>query len=319
MSVDYRFGRLGKAIDHLIHDDENVNLIDSTPLLFMHLSLIGLFFVGFSWVAFWVCVGLYSIRVFALTAGYHRYFSHNSYKTSRVFQFILAFIAGTSAQLGCLWWAAHHRHHHQYSDTEKDIHSAVRKGLFFSHIGWIMCRKYAGTELERIPDFAKYPELRALDRFHSIPPLMLAFGLGGLGMWLGRVAPELGTSGWQMVMWGFFLSTVLVYHATFCINSLTHVIGSRRFNTSDHSRNNLFLALITFGEGWHNNHHRYPVSTRQGFYWWEIDITYYVLKFLSWFHIVWDLRPPAERLYEEARTVPVLPIEESVAAAAARQ
>ncbi len=302
---DNRFGVLGRIFDHLIHDEDNVNLIDSTPLLFMHLSLIGLFFVGFSWFALGVCLFLYALRVFALTAGYHRYFSHNSYKTSRPFQFLLAFIGGMSAQLGALWWAAHHRHHHLHSDTEKDIHSAPRKGFFWSHIGWIMCRKYATTELDRIKDFARFRELRFLDRWHVVPPLLLGFGLYFLGGFLAHAAPHLHTSAWQLAMYGFFLSTVLVYHATFCINSLTHVIGTRRFNTTDHSRNNLFLALVTFGEGWHNNHHRYPVSTRQGFYWWEIDITYYILKFLSWFHIVWDLRPPPAKLYEEAATVPV--------------
>ena len=300
MPVDHRFGTLTKFINRLIHDEDNVNLFDSTPLLFMHAACLGLFFVGFSWTAFWTCLGLYALRVFALTGGYHRYFSHNSYKTSRVFQFILAFTGGMSAQLGALWWAAHHRHHHLYSDTEQDIHSPRQKGLFWSHIGWIMCRKYACTELERIPDFAKFPEIRFLDRFHIIPPVLLAVSLFGIGRVLETQAPQLGTSAWQLLVWGFFLSTVLVYHATFCINSLTHVIGTRRYNTKDDSRNNLFLALITFGEGWHNNHHRYPVATRQGFYWWEIDITYYILKILSWFHIVWDLRAPPAKLYEEA-------------------
>lgn len=308
MTEAKRTGALKEFIFRIFHDQENVNLLDSTPLLFMHLMALGVFFVGFSWVALWVCVGLYFLRVFALTGAYHRYFSHNSYKTSRVFQFILAFIGGMAAQLGPLWWAAHHRHHHQYSDQPEDIHSPAVKGLFWSHIGWLLCRKYAGTELSRIPDFAKFPELRFLDRWHIIPPLFLGFSLYGIGYWLELRAPHLGTNGWQMLMWGFFLSTVLVYHATFCINSLTHVIGRRRFNTTDHSRNSLLLALITMGEGWHNNHHRYAVCTRQGIYWWEIDVTYYILKFLSWFHIVWDLRAPPKWLYEEAVTVPVKPL-----------
>lgn len=310
MGLRDRLRRVGRVFHEVFHDDENVTLIDSTPLLFMHVALIGLFFVGFSWFALGVCLFLYALRVFALTAGYHRYFSHNSFKTSRAFQFILGFVAASSAQLGPLWWAAHHRHHHLHSDTEQDIHSPARRGLFWSHIGWLLCRKYATTELDRIKDFARFPELRWLDRFHVIPPLLLGFGLFYLGNHLQVVAPQLGTSGWQLTMWGFFLSTVLVYHATFCINSLTHCIGNRRFNTNDHSRNSMILALITFGEGWHNNHHRYPVSTRQGLYWWEIDITYYILKFLSFFRIVWDLRAPPARLYEEAATVPVQPLPE---------
>ena len=300
-------------LNYLFGDEDNITLIASTPLVFMHIMCIGLFFVGFSWTALGICAFLYFLRVFALTGGYHRYFSHNSFKTSRVFQFLLAFTGGMSAQLGALWWAAHHRHHHIHSDTDQDIHSARVKGLFWSHIGWLLCRKYAKTELDRIRDFAKYPELRFLDRFHVIPPIFLAVSLYFLGDWLAVAHPGLGTNGWQLVFWGFFLSTVFVYHATFCINSLTHMIGSRRFNTTDASRNSLFLALVTMGEGWHNNHHRYPVCTRQGLYWWEIDATYYILKFLSWFRIVWDIREPPKKLYEEAASTVVVPVEEMFA------
>ena len=302
-------GRFRKAVRaYLFGDEDNVTLMESTPLLFMHVAALSVFWAGFSWTAFAALAVTYAVRVFALTAGYHRYFSHNSFKTGRVFQFVLAFLGGTSAQMGALWWAAHHRHHHQHSDTKEDIHSPSMKGLFWAHIGWVMCAKYAKTELQRIPDFAKYPELRFLDRWHALPPLALAVGLYALGSWLGTHAPQLGTSGGQLLAWGFCLSSVLVYHATFCINSLTHILGNRRFNTGDYSRNSLLLALITFGEGWHNNHHRYAVSTRQGFYWWEIDITYYLLRFLSWFRIVRDLRPVPARIYEEARTVRVLPL-----------
>ncbi|MCS6770759.1 MAG: acyl-CoA desaturase [Kiritimatiellae bacterium] len=301
--------RLRRAIHlYLFGDEDNITLIQSTPLLFMHVMALGVFFVPFSWAAVAACAATYAIRVFALTAGYHRYFSHNSFKTSRVFQFILAFLGGTAAQLGPLWWAAHHRYHHQHADTENDIHSPITKGVFRAHMGWIMCKKYAKTELDRIPDFAKYPELRFLDRFHSIPPMVLAGSLFAIGEWLAAARPAWGTTGWQFVFWGFFLSSVFVYHATFCINSLTHMVGKRRFNTSDHSRNSFILALITFGEGWHNNHHRYPVAARQGLYWWEIDITYYILKVLSWLGIVWDLRGHPAKLYEEAATVPVRPL-----------
>ena len=289
----------------IFYEEDNLTLIESTPLLFMHIACFSVFLVGFSWVALLACIATYSMRIFGITAGYHRYFSHNSYKTSRPFQFFLAFLGGTSAQLGALWWAAHHRHHHLHSDTEKDIHSPHIKGFFWSHIGWLLCSKYAKTELDRIQDYAKYPELRFIDRFHIIPPILLGVSLYFIGKYLGHAFPDLHTSGWQMVVWGFFVSTVLVYHATFCINSLTHMIGKRRFKTSDKSRNSLILALITFGEGWHNNHHRYPVCTRQGFYWWEIDLTYYVLKFLSWFRIVWDIREPPKKIYEEAKEIAI--------------
>ena len=292
--------RLGKWVGSIRKDEESIQLLECTPLAIMHLALIGLFFVGFSWTAFWICFGLYFLRVFALTGGYHRYFSHSSYKTSRVFQFILAWVGASSAQMGPLWWASHHRHHHQYSDTEQDIHSPTRRGFFWSHIGWLLCRRYGAGELSRVQDYAKFPEIRFIDRFHSIPALGLGIGLFILGAALERSAPGLGTSGWQLVMWGFFLSTVLVYHVTFAVNSLTHMIGRARFDTGDDSRNSFLIAMLTFGEGWHNNHHRYPISTRQGFYWWEIDVTYYILKVLSWLRIVWDLRPPAPQVYVEA-------------------
>ncbi len=291
--------RLLRAI---LRDEDNVNLIDSTPLAFMHLAaLVGLFLVPFAWAALAVAAILYVVRVFALTAGYHRYFSHRAFRTSRAFQFLLAFVGGTSAQLGPLWWAAHHRHHHRFADTEQDIHSPAWRGLFWSHLGWLLCRKYSRTELDLVPDLAKFPELRFLDRWHALPPLMLLVSLFGLGEWAATARPGWGLTGGNLVVYGFFLSTVLVYHATFCINSLTHVIGRRRFATADESRNSLLLALITMGEGWHNNHHRYPVATRQGFYWWEIDLTYGILRALSWVGLVWDLRPVPAKIYEEAR------------------
>lgn len=301
--------------DNILGDRDNINLIDSTPLGFMHIFAISIFFVKFSWFAVGVAVFLYFLRVFALTGGYHRYFAHNSYKTGRAFQFTLAFVGGMSAQLGALWWAAHHRHHHQYSDKEEDIHSPYRKGFFYAHIGWLLCHKYYYTDLKRIPDFAKYPELRFLDKYHVVPVVFLALCLYFGGEFLAVHAPALKTSGLQLLAWGFFFSSVFVYHATFAINSLTHLFGNRRFNTTDQSRNSLILALITLGEGWHNNHHRYPVCTRQGIYWWEIDITFYVLKLLSWMGVVWDIRPPSQKLYVEAVEVPVLSIEEAMAAA----
>lgn len=278
--------------------DENITLLDSTPLVLMHILALGVFLTGFSWAAFWVAFFLYLLRVFALTAGYHRYFSHRSYKTSRVFQFILAFLGSTAAQCGPLWWASHHRHHHQHSDTEKDVHSPIIRNFFWAHVGWLMCRKYAKTEERRVQDFAKFPELRFIDRFHVIGPFSLWGGLFLLGQVLHTYRPAWGTNGWQMLTWGGFLSTVLVYHATFCINSLTHIIGKQRYPTGDQSRNNFFTALITMGEGWHNNHHYYPLSTRQGFFWWELDVTYYLLKILSWFGIVWELRPPPPKVYQ---------------------
>lgn len=255
---------------------------------------------GTSPIAVSICIALYLIRMFAITAGYHRYFSHRTYKTSRVFQFLLAFVGASSAQKGPMWWASHHRHHHKHSDTEEDIHPPSQ-GLWWAHVGWVTSAQFIKPRLELVKDLQKYPEIRLVDKFHLIPPLLLATSLYFFGSWCQKVYPASHTSGFQMLVWGFFISTTFLYHGTFIINSLTHLIGTQRFETGDRSRNNWFLALITLGEGWHNNHHRYPGSERQGFYWWEIDVSHYVLKILSWFGIVWDLRTPPPRIYEEAR------------------
>jgi stearoyl-CoA desaturase (delta-9 desaturase) len=255
--------------------------------------------VGWSPVAVLVALALYWLRMFAVTGFYHRYLSHRSYKTSRWFQFAFALLGNASAQKGPLWWAAHHRHHHQYSDEDLDVHSPSRRGFLYAHLGWIFDRANASTRLRLVPDLAKFPELRALDRFDVLVPILLGTCCYGLGVLLEAEAPSLGTSGLQMLVWGFFVSTVLLSHSTFTINSLSHLFGKRRFATSDTSRNNLALALLTFGEGWHNNHHFYPTSTRQGFYWWEIDFTYYGLYLLSKLGLIWDLKRVPVHILEQ--------------------
>jgi len=259
------------------------------PFVLMHLACIAVLFVGFSWPAVLLCIALYALRMFALTAGYHRYFSHRSFKTSRVFQFLLGLLGTTAVQKGPLWWAAHHRRHHKYSDQEGDVHSPVQAGFWWSHMGWIVSPKFDPTDWDAIKDFARFRELRWLNRYHLIPPIALAVLLFLVG-------------GWQWLVWGFFVSTVALYHGTFSVNSLSHVWGSRRFETTDQSRNNFLIALWTGGEGWHNNHHHYMASVKQGFYWWEVDFSYYVLKIMSWVRLVSDLRVPPKHLLAEART-----------------
>lgn len=249
------------------------------PFVLVHLACIAAVWTGVTYEAIAICLVLYWARIFAIGAGYHRYFSHRSYKTSRAFQFALAFLAQSTAQKSVLWWAAKHRHHHLHSDTKADIHSPRHKGFFYSHVGWIFDRKNDGTDLAKIADFARYPELMWLHKYELVPPFLLALLCLVIGGWPGLVA-------------GFLWSTVLVYHATFCINSLAHVHGRKRYVTGDGSRNNWLLALITMGEGWHNNHHAYQSSVRQGFTWWEIDATFYILKALSWLGLVWDLKAP---------------------------
>jgi len=266
----------------------------------LHAGALAVFVVGWSWVAVTAAALTYAARMFGITGGYHRYFSHASYRTSRAFQFALGWLGASAAQKGPLWWAGHHRNHHLYSDTEKDIHSPVREGFWWSHVGWILSDKFDAVDWKSIRQFARFPELRFLEDWHWLPATVLGVGAWLAGCLLGRFAPALHTSGAQMFVWAFVVSTVVLYHATFSINSLAHRWGVRRYATTDDSRNNFWLALITLGEGWHNNHHRCQYSERQGFFWWEIDLTHYALKALSWVGLVWDLRRPAPDVYAEA-------------------
>jgi stearoyl-CoA desaturase (delta-9 desaturase) len=261
-----------------------------TPFLLLHVAVFGALWTGTSWVDWVACAVLYFVRMFAVTGAYHRYFSHRTYKTSRWFQFVLAFLAQTSSQKGALWWAAHHRDHHKYSDLPWDVHSPIQKGFWYSHVLWLVDRGTEVTDYKRIKDFAKYPELVWLNKYWLVPPV----ALGVATWWL---------LGWSGLLIGFFLSTVLLWHGTFLVNSLAHVLGGRRFPTADTSRNNWWIALLTLGEGWHNNHHHYMGSARQGFYWWEIDVTYYILKALSWCGLIWDLRPVPAAVLAEGRAL----------------
>jgi len=266
----------------------------------IHAGCLFAIWTGVSWIAALVCVLLYFVRMFGITGGFHRYFSHRSFRTSRAFQFILAYLGSTAAQKGPIWWASHHRHHHRYSDTEEDIHPPRIYGVWWAHMGWVVSPQYLNTRYELVKDLLKFPELRLLEKYNVIAPLSLAFFVLILGYVCEAYFPGLNTTMWQMFIWGFCISTTLLYHGTFSINSLAHLIGKARFKTGDDSRNSFILALITMGEGWHNNHHRYPGSERQGMYWWEIDMSHYVIKFLSWLGLVWDVNLHPERIYKEA-------------------
>lgn len=261
--------------------DEKITGLGSLPFFAVHGMCLFAFYTGVSLKLVLVCAAMYYVRMWAITTGYHRYFSHRTFKTSRAFQFLIALIGTTSTQKGVLWWAAHHRHHHKESDQEGDVHSPTLRGFWWSHCGWILCAKYNETRFDSIRDFSSYPELRWLNRYHLVPPIALAVLLFVIG-------------GFPMLVWGFFISTTLLWHGTFTINSLSHVFGSRRYRTTDTSRNNFLLALITCGEGWHNNHHYHQNTANQGWFWWEIDFSYYGLKVLSWFRLVWDVKTPSE-------------------------
>jgi stearoyl-CoA desaturase (Delta-9 desaturase) len=265
-----------------------LQVVSSIPFLIFHVAALSVFWVKFHWWYPVACLLLYGVRMFFVTAGYHRYFSHRSFKTSRWFQFVIAFMAMSSSQKGVLWWAAHHRHHHRFSDEDEDVHSPTLFGFFWAHIGWILSDKYNDTRLHYVGDFAKYPELRWLDKYYLVAPTVL-----GVGIWL--------IGGWGLFAWAFCLSTVMLWHGTFTINSLSHLFGNRRYETTDTSRNNWLLALVTLGEGWHNNHHHYMAAARQGFYWWEVDITYYGLKLLASLGLIRDLRQVPAHILDQGQ------------------
>ena len=260
------------------------------PFIVIHLLAVSAFFYPVTSYCVLLAVASYSLRMFTITAFYHRYFSHRSFKTGRVVQFIGAFIACSSGQRGPLWWAAHHRRHHRHSDTDQDIHSPHAKGVFWSHTLWFMTDYAVPTLLKEIPDWLKFPELRFINRYDWIPVLVLGYGCYLLGSW-DWFHSATGLNSLTTFIWGFLVPTVFLYHATFAVNSISHLFGKKRFDTGDESRNNGLVALLTFGEGWHNNHHFFPGSARQGFFRGEIDITYYFLKVMSCLGLVHDLRP----------------------------
>ena len=290
-------------------DNSNVKLEDNIseaidwmrviPFILMHLLCLLVFVVGVSPIALWVALGSYLLRMFAITAFYHRYFSHKAFKTSRIAQFFFGVLGATATQRGPIWWASHHRRHHIYSDKDKDIHSP-KHGFLWSHVGWFLCLKNFTTHEDCVRDLVKFPELVLLDRFDVFVPILYGISIFFLGYYLEIAYPALQTTGLQMLIWGYFVSTVVLIHCTLFVNSLAHILGSQRYDTGDDSRNNGFIALLTMGEGWHNNHHHFPVSARQGFFWWEIDMSYYLLKLMSYLGIIWELRHvPSERLYSK--------------------
>lgn len=272
-------------------DPRGIDWLRVMPFIALHAGCLGVLATGWSPIAIAAALTLYLTRMFAITAFYHRYFSHRAFRASRGAQFLFALAGASAVQRGPLWWASHHRSHHARADREGDAHSPHRDGFLWSHMGWFLARGNYKARLEAVPDWSRYPELRFLDRYDALVPMLLAIALYGAGEWLAASLPALGTDGPQLLAWGFFVSTVALYHVTFMVNSIAHRYGSRRYATRDESRNSFWLALVTLGEGWHNNHHHYPGSARQGFRWWELDFTYYALKAMAACGLISHLRP----------------------------
>ena len=277
-------------------DGDTIDWFRVIPFILIHFGALAAFWTHFEWYLVWVALFLFVIRMFAITGFYHRYFAHKTFKTSRLMQFIFAFIGSTAAQRGPIWWASHHRRHHLNSDKLNDHHSPHTHHFLWSHMGWFLAKKNFLTDRKVVRDLTKFKELVLIDRFDWLPPVLLLLSLFVIGEYSSLTS---GVSGLNMVIWGFCVSTILVYHCTFAVNSIAHLWGTQRYNTKEESKNNFFVALLTFGEGWHNNHHHYPGSIRQGFYWWEVDLTYYVLRFLSFFGIVYNLRTVSKAIRQK--------------------
>ena len=271
----------------MVGPDEGKDWWGIAPFIGLHLACAAVLWVGFSTLALWVGIASYLLRTFAISGFYHRGLAHRAFRSGRITQFVFAFVATTATQRGPLWWVAHHRGHHAYADTSRDPHAAAR-GLWWSHMGWFLSRSAFDTRLERVSDLARYPELRMLNRFDLVPPILYGLGMFALGESLG--AARVDTTGWQLLVWGYVLPTVALLHATCLVNSLGHRCGARSFATRDESRNNWWLALLTLGEGWHNNHHRYAASARLGLRWWQLDPTYLVLRAMHGIGLIQDLK-----------------------------
>jgi stearoyl-CoA desaturase (delta-9 desaturase) len=289
-----------------IQKGENI-LIIKVRLLLLHIGALVVFVIPFDLSLLYLLLITYFIRMFGMEGGYHQYFSHKSFKTSRLFQFILALIATSSGQRGVLWWAQKHRLHHKLSDTENDLHTPKYNSFWYSHIAWLWNKNNLDTELDKVKDLAKYPELLLLNKYHFVPPILFIVLLFIIGEYTNIISDNI--DGIQAVVWGFFVSTVLIFHFTLSINSVVHTRygGNRRFETNDNSKNNIILAIPTMGASWHNNHHRIASTAKAGFYWWEIDLTFYILKLLSIFNIVWELKPVPPKIYYEAKKSTTIP------------
>jgi stearoyl-CoA desaturase (delta-9 desaturase) len=285
---DRRAGTLGrmKSKDAL----DGIRWGQNIPFWIVHIAAIGgVIWLGWSWTGFALAMAIYAPRMFAITAGYHRYFSHRSYKMSRPVAFLVGLVGVTSTQKGPLWWASHHRRHHKYSDQPEDIHSPRQRGFLWSHMLWILVKRHAGADLSNVKDLSKYPEIRWLEKNERW--IVLGFvGLIGL-IW--------GTWG---LIWGYCVSTTILWHCTFCINSATHLWGKRIYETTDDSKNSFLFGLICFGEGWHNNHHYYQRAANQGWHWWQVDISFYGLWIMEKVGLVTEMHrvPPHIRDKTEA-------------------
>jgi len=269
-------------------------LVVAAFMAFFHIACFAFIYTGVSFVAVMTAFAMYVIRGIGVTGGYHRLLAHRAFKTSRFVQFLFALAGSLAVQGGPIWWVSHHRSHHRDTDTDEDIHSPVTRGMWKAHMGWMITDEAFNENGANSRDLHKFAELKFLQRYYVWLVVLEMIGLFGFGSIWAWVFPESGTSGLQMLVWGFFISTVFTWHVTFMVNSVCHRYGSQPYDTKDASTNNFFVGVLGFGEGWHNNHHYYPNSARHGLRWWQLDTTWWLIRLLQVLGIVSEPKLPKE-------------------------
>ncbi len=249
----------------------------------------------------WLLVNMYVLTFIGITVGFHRHFAHGAFKTNTAMRIILAIFGSMAAQGPIIHWVSNHRRHHQYSDLPGDPHSphfhkGVR-GLYHAHIGWML-----NSEVTNAAVFAK--DLLRDSAIAKVNQLYLTWVIMGLAIpsVLGGVVTGTWMGAWQGLLWGGLIRIFLAHHATWSINSITHLYGNRSFNTQEQSKNNFWLAIPTFGEAWHNNHHAFPFSGKFGLKWWQIDLGYWIIRVLEFAALVWEVKVPTAEMIEAKKS-----------------
>jgi stearoyl-CoA desaturase (delta-9 desaturase) len=276
------------------------------PFLGLLAAIVLLWGHGIGWLDLLMLIGLYSFTILGVTIGFHRMFTHRALQGGPALRFILGVAGSMSAQGPVLEWCAMHRRHHQHSDREGDPHSphlhdgglaGMLKGMAHAHFGWLFAPEPEGLA-KSVADLLADPVLVFVDRFFWVW-MMLGWIVPGI---VGGLVSHSWLGALEGLLWGGLVRTFLLHHVTWSINSVCHIWGTRPFGVTDESRNNALFGVLAFGEGWHNNHHAFPTSARHGLAWWQLDLTYVVIRILAAMKLVWNVRvPPASAMRAKRR------------------
>lgn len=291
--------------EHGLHHDDEVTLSARitnllgvvVPLAALAVAIALLWGVAFSWQYLVIMAAMYLVTGFGITIGYHRLFTHKSFRTPRPVAALLAIMGAMAAEGSLMQWVSAHRLHHQHSDQHGDPHSphlhgnsllAALNGMWHAHIGWALKKRKDENTGRNTRDLNKDPWLRFVNRLFPV--------WVGLGLLIPAVLGGLMTMSWMGLLlgllWGGLVRVLLVHHVTWSINSVCHIWGSRPYESRDHSRNNAIFGILALGEGWHNNHHAFPSSARHGLSWWQFDASYVVIRAMQMVGLASDLRVP---------------------------